>query len=45
MLEGYNIEMPINKDSPYQKIYRGRNAENHVVLIVIFSKQNLNEEL
>lgn len=38
MFGGYNIEMPINKDSPFQQIYRGRNEENHVVLIVIFRK-------
>ncbi|CAD8059839.1 unnamed protein product [Paramecium sonneborni] len=44
-ISSYEIELPINKLSPYQQLYRGRHKNGQVYLLHIFPKQYLTKEM
>ncbi|CAD8048392.1 unnamed protein product [Paramecium primaurelia] len=44
-ISSYEIELPINKLSPYQQLYRGRHKNGQVYLLHIFPRQYLTQEM
>ncbi|CAK87988.1 unnamed protein product (macronuclear) [Paramecium tetraurelia] len=44
-ISSYEIELPINKLSPYQQLYRGRHQNGQVYLLHIFPRQYLTQEM
>ncbi|CAD8053676.1 unnamed protein product [Paramecium sonneborni] len=44
-LSSYEIDLPVNKESPYQQLYRGRHDNNQIYMLHIFPKQTLNNQI